>query len=228
MKLFRLGLAAVMLLSVLFILGCGGGGSQPYKCGKFSDGTYTNSYFNLEIDVPESWYMADDEDKKAIVVETIESVALALFGDSPQTDVYIEEAVEQMKEEDWANLYLLYIAKYVPEYWSGGALGTNPTLVISANLLSEFSMYTSSIDMLNGIKQLMGAGATYSDIYEESIYGVVFYVMDMTYDAEGMQITTRHYSTIQGEYELRIQINYSDLDALQELEAILATLRFQP
>lgn len=226
MKLFRLGLAAVMLLSVLFILGCGGG-SQPYKCGKFSNGTYTNSYFNLEIDLPGSWHVADDEDKEAMVVKTIEATAQALFGDSPQTDAYVDEAVEQLNEEEWANIYLLYTSKYVPEYWSGGALGANPCLTISANDISEYGQGVSGENMLNTIKLVMGETATYSDIHEESIDGIIFYVMDMTYDLEGTQATTRSYSHVQGEYELRIQITYSDLDSLQELEAIIATLRFQ-
>ena len=232
MKLLRLGLVTGMLLSSLFILGCGGA-SQPCDYGTFADGTYTNSYFNLKIDVPESWYVMDDEDKKALFIEAaeeqIDAIAEALFGDTPQKSAYVAEAKKELEAEywRWGNLNLLNTSKY----WPGLALGFNPNLIISAHELAEFAYNWSGRDMLNTIKLIFEeAGVTCSEIYGQRIDGVLFHVLEATSDVEGPQVTTRRYSTVQNKYELRIELiyGYGDQDSLQELEAILDTMRMQP
>ena len=228
MKLLRLGLVTVMLLSSLFVLGCGGA-SQPCDDGTFADGMYTNSYFNLKIDVPESWYVMADEDKKALFEEQIDATAEALFGDTPQKSAYVAAAKKELEAEywRWGNLNLLNASKY----WPGLALGFNPNLIISAHELAEFAYNWSGRDVLNTIRLMFeGAGVTCSEIYEQRIDGVLFHVLEATSDVEGPQVTTRRYSTVQNRYELRIELiyGYGDQDSLQELEAILDTMRMQP
>ena len=228
MKLLRLGLVTVMLLSSLFILGCGGA-SQPCDYGTFADGTYTNSYFNLKIDVPESWYVMDDEDKKALFEEHIDATAEALFGDTPQKSVYAAGAKKEIEAEywRWGNINLLNTSKY----WPGLTLEFNPNLIISTHELAEFAYNWSGRDVLNSIKLIFeGEGVTCSEIYEQRIDGALFHVLEATNDIEGLQVTTRRYSTVQNKYELRIELiyGYDDQDSLQELEAILDTMRMQP
>ena len=237
MKLLRLGLATVILLSGLFILGCSGD-SHPCDFGTFDGVTYTNSYFNLKIDVPESWYVMDDEDKKALFMEDAEEamnvIADAMFEDSAQKSVYVAEAMKKLEAEDWrwGNLYLLNTSEYGP----GMALEYNPSLIISAHELAEFAHKWSGREVANSCKQFMetpGSGVTCpKEVYEEVIGGVVFGVLEINYhnDDEGTRVTARRYSTVKNKYELRIELIYAydEQDSLQELEAILATMRLQP
>ena len=206
----------LVILSLLFNLGCSNNSEKAIDFGKFEEGTYSNTFFNLRVSIPDSWYVMDDESRIALMQKSKNIVA----GDNKNLNAVFNAA-------DLQNLNLLTTYEKPP----GAPVSTNPSLIIIAENIKHAPGITKGSDYHFHTKKMMESSQMDvlfpTDIYEETISGKIFEVMDMEINMGSVKNFQKQYATIVNHYALLIAITYQDDDGLKKLEQILQTVKIK-
>ena len=68
-------LQALVFTLILTLLACSSKKEEAINFGQYSDGVYANSYFNIQVSLPEAWYVMDDESRIAMMRKGAEIVS---------------------------------------------------------------------------------------------------------------------------------------------------------
>ena len=185
--------------------------------GTFKAGTYSNTFFNLMLSIPDSWHVMDLESRLEIMKRGGEIVA----GDNKKLKAAIDAA-------DLKSINLLTAYEHPP----GAAVTTNPGIMLIAEKVTHAPGIKRGSDYHYHAKKIMKFSrmkVSYpKEIYEKTIDGISFDIMETVINmGPGVVIRQRQYATIIKGYALLMALTYQDDSGLGQLENIVNTLSFQ-
>ncbi len=219
MKLQRIW---VLLICIIVLTGCNLGNNQSentdnmdsmsdeekvaYMKGGITEGQYENNFFDLELDLPESWIILSEEEMMRLM-QTGEDIA------SESDATYDLTAFEILN--------LLGVFKYPFDE----VVAMNPNLYISAERLDEMK----DIDSSGAYLEQARAGIEHLEetiVFEETMDTVniqkkTFTRSRATIDLGYMVIYQVHYVTLSKGYALNIIITYMEDEDLETIESML-------
>jgi hypothetical protein len=207
-------LVAAWLVSSVLIISCSD--KKAIDFGTFEAGNYSNSFFNLALSIPESWYVLDLESRLEIMRRGGDIVA----GDNKSLKAVINAA--DLKS---INLFTAY------EHPPGAAVSTNPGLMLIAEKIKHAPGIKRGRDYHFHAKKLMKMSRmkiSYpQEIYEKIIDGVSFDIMETQVTmGPGLIIHQKQYATVMKGYALLLALTYQDETGLGQLEEIVRTITF--
>lgn len=192
--------------------------SKPknFDYGKVENGQYTNSYFGMTIDLPDTWVVQNEEEKAAMMEMGKDLVA----GEDQNLKAIIEAS-----EVNTANLLTMF------KYEVGSPKGYNPNfLVIAENLKNSPGVKTAK-DYLFHARKLMERSNIDYDFGDGKIEKVIindqeFYVMRPTIYYMGIEIHQAYYCTLVNGFSLGFSMSYMEEENRLIQEKIMNTVKF--
>lgn len=182
--------------------------------GTFSNGTYTNSFFDLTISIPESWYVMDDESR----IKLMQKGSKVVAGDNKNLNAVMEAA-------DLQNVSFLISS----EHEIGSPVESNPSIMILAENVAHAPGVKRGKDYHFHSKKLLQSSAmsvTFpKEVYEEKVNGTPFDVMEMSMNIGGITSIQKQYVYVAKRYALIIILSYQNEKGRQKLESILKTMK---
>jgi hypothetical protein len=184
--------------------------------GKQEGSKYTNDYFGLDLDVPEGWTIASEEEKAALM--------------QAGQDIIAENNEDLAKKIDLAKekiLYLLFASKYPLNHQ-----GLNPNIICMAENLGLMGSLAvkSGKDYLAATKTNMeqaGMSYTFGEVTTEKIGGKDFDVMEATLDAGSVKLTQKYHVAIFDGYALIFINSFTSEEEASEMKAYMDTISFK-
>lgn len=214
MNIARNALMAAWILSSALILSCSD--KKAIDFGTFESGSYSNTFFNLMLSIPDSWHVLDQEARLEIMKRGGEIVA----GDNKSLKAVIKAA-------DLQSINLLTAYEHPP----GAAVSTNPGIMLIAEKVTHAPGIKRGSDYHYHAKKLMKMSrmkVSYpQEIYEKTIDGVSFDIMETEITmGPGVVIRQIQYATIMKGYALLMALTFQDESGHNQLEEIIETLTF--
>ena len=205
---------AVWLLSGVLIFACNDKNAIDF--GTYNAGSYSNSFFDLMLNIPDSWHVLDLDSRLEIMKRGNEIVA----GNNKSLKAAINAA-------DLQSINLLTAYEHPP----GAAVTTNPGIMLIAEKVAHAPGIKRGSDYHYHAKKLMKMSrmkVSYpQEIYEKTIDGVLFDIMETEITlGPGVIIRQKQYATIMKGYALMLALTYQDESGLSQLEEIVKTLTF--
>ena len=206
---------AVVMVMAAALSGCSSKKEEAVNFGQYTDGVYTNSYFGVRVPLPDAWFVMDDEARLALMQQGSKIVA----GDNKNL-----KAVMDASDLNSMNLLTAY------EHPPGSSVETNPSIIMVVEKIGHLPGIKRGSDYHYHTKKLMEQSALSvrfpNEIYEASIGGVPFDVLDIEYNVPQGQNLQKQYCTTMKKYALSIIITYQDDEGLQRLNDILSAIEF--
>lgn len=205
---------AVGILTSALMISCSDKNAIDF--GKFEGGRYSNSFFNLMFNIPDSWHVLDLESRLEIMKRGGEIVA----GENKSLKAAIKAA-------DLQSINLLTAYEHPP----GAAVATNPGIMLIAEKVTHAPGIKRGSDYHYHAKKLMKMShmkVSYpQEIYEKTIDGVSFDIMETEITmGPGIVIQQIQYASIMKGYALLMALTYQDESGHSQLEEIVETLTF--
>ncbi|MGV6801393.1 MAG: hypothetical protein ACWA5L_05670 [bacterium] len=211
-------ISTIMLIVVtMTVTACGNSEKQEaeYKSKyvhEVSDRNYKSDYFNIEIPLPESWYMLDFEQMNAVA--------------NVGQDIIVgeNESLQKVMEASERNSYNLF---GMFKYELGAAVPFNPNILSVAENLKLAPAVKTGKDYFFHTKQLLtqsGFGIDFDDAYyTRDIDGVTFDQMNLVMPEMGVQQS--YYAARDGDFMFSIILTYSNDEEKAELEQALDKIK---
>ncbi len=207
-------LLSVVMSCLIFNFGCSNNSEKAIDFGKFEESIYSNDFFNLNVSIPESWFVMDDESRIAMMQRSQKLVA----GDNKNLNALINAA-------DLQNLNLMTASENPP----GTPVSSNPSFIIIAESIKHAPGIKRGSDYHFHTKKLMESSQVSvsfpEEIYETTIGNKTFDTMVIEIEMGGVKNFQKQYATIVNEYALLFAITYQDDAGLSKLEQILQTIK---
>ncbi|MGI6621878.1 MAG: hypothetical protein ACOX4T_01790 [Acetivibrionales bacterium] len=225
MKIIKTTAGLILAVSLVFAVGCSKNGNQSTSNSKDSKTVtlgvqegrkYTNSYFGLELNVPEGWYVASEEEKADLMQASQEVIA--------ENNEDLAKKIDLSEEKV---LYLLFASKYPLNHQ-----GLNPNVMCMAEnlgLLGKVSLKTGK-DYLTASKTTIeqsGMPCAFGEISTEKLGGKDFDVMDITMDAGEIKISQKQYAAIFDGFALTFTITFFSEEDAKDIQTLLNTIKFE-
>jgi hypothetical protein len=204
-------------LAVLFLFGCSAQAQDEqadFDYGKIEEGSYSNTYFNFSMDVPEDWHVQTSEEAKLLMEMGQELLA----GDDENM-----KAILNASEINVANLIGFY------KFELGTTLDFNPNLFCIAENLQLATGIKNGGQYLDQVKGFLEKGELKYDFlsedYEKKAIGdFTFYVMDAKLSVMGSEVSQRYYSTIVNGFALNFFLSYHSEESLAFMQKIMKSI----
>ncbi len=193
------------------------GKPKNFDYGHIEDNKYLNSFFGLELTIPDSWIVQTKEQ-----TENLSKVGRDLVaGDDKNL-----KAVIDASEINSANLLAVF------QYEVGAAVDYNPNfMLVAENLKNAPGIKTGNDYLFQARKLLNQSQLQYSyidDVFEkELINNQEFYTMNCTIDYMGLNIKQIYYSTVIDRFCLSVLISYATDDQKRNLEKMISSMIFK-
>jgi len=161
---------AICLMLLAYSSAYSQGGAPSLDAGSVKDSTYTNSYFGMQLRIPEGWQVQDNEATRALLER---GKALAAGDDKNLNSMY--------SASELRSLTLLTVFKHSFE----------------------------------------------KEIYNQSVGGIVFGVLDTTLTIGTTTIHQKYFSTLLKGYALSFIISFSSDQELQSHNKTIESIRFR-
>lgn len=195
---------------------CKTGKPDNFDYGTIEDNTYTNSFFEMSMNLPEGWAVQSAE----AIKQMTEIGSDAIAGDDA-----IMKAKLKVSEINSANLMSIFRHE----------VGT-PLEVFNANV----TLIAENLVLAPGVKEgsdylahtktaLLQTGMNYTiddDFGTETFGRQSFDYMDATLSTQGMSVQQRYYSTIINGFSLTAIISYGSEEQKEMLIDVLASMNF--
>lgn len=210
MKLFRAGLIFSLSLALVFSAGCQ---KTKVTLGEMEGNKYSNDFFGLSIEKPESW----------VSLSQAELAELSQTGKEAIGE-YNEKIAEKIDLESERNLNLFGFWKYPLDH-----IGDNANIGCAAENLTiaGFLKIKTGADYLSHTRDLIiatGMPYEFGQISSEKLGGKEFAVLPMTFTMYGVTVKQKYYARIIKGYAISIYITYSTDSELETLQGILDTI----
>ena len=187
-----------------------------FDYGHVENNKYFNSFFDLEILLPQDWVVQSKE-KSEEIAKLGKDIAV---GDDNNLKAEIEAS-----EINSANLLAVF------EYEVGAAVDYNPSFVLVAeNLINAPGVKNGSDYLFQTRKLLKQSQMHYAYIDEEFEREVIndqeFYSMNCQIEYMGFHIYQKYFSTIQNGFCISAIISFVDEEQKNDLEQIVKAIVF--
>ncbi|GAL85575.1 conserved hypothetical protein [Sporocytophaga myxococcoides] len=192
--------------------------SKNFDYGTLKDDSiYTNSYFNLKMDIPSSWHVQSKEEVKQIM----KSGENLVTGDDEKLKALVKAA-----EITTANFLT------VLKYERGAPVDFNPSFILMAENISSSPGIKSGADYLFHTRKFMkqtqlNYKLTDEDFKSEVFGGKTFHKMHAEIDYSGVLIQQDYYATIINGFCLSFISSYIDEEQNAELLKIIGSMQFK-
>lgn len=226
MKILKSAAGLLLAASLIFSTGCGKTDNSSNKNNEVTtkvinlgaqDGAkYSNDFFGLELNVPEEWHVANDEEKAALMQAGQDAIA--------ENNEKMAKQLDLAKEK---TLNLMFAFKHPLPYQ-----GVNPNVLCMAENLDLLASTTikSGKDYIAMTKTNMeqtGMPYTFGDISTEKLGNKDFDVIEATLDTGDIIITQKYYASIFDEYALVFVCTFSNEDEALETKGIMDSVTFK-
>lgn len=187
-----------------------------FDYGTVENNVYTNSFFDMSINVPPDWKIQSDEQTEALMDMGQDMVA----GENSKMKA-------MLKASEVNSAYLLTVF----EHEVGSVVTFNPSFMLLAENLQMFSGINTGQDYLEASKKLMRQSQINYNYIDDEFTQVTlgnqqFYEMSLELSQYGVDIQQSYYSMIKNGFSFNIIISYTDEQQKADLEAVLSTLKF--
>jgi len=205
----------IVISASLILLGCSQNPSEEIGYGLIEKGVYSNSYFNMSIDVPEAWVVHS----QAMQKEMMEKGVSLFSGNDDNLKAILKES-----EKQTVNMFSFF------KYEQGAPVPFNPSVISVAEMVVKMPGIKRGSDYLFHVKKFLGSGQLEyrfpSEIYSKSISGVSFDVMSAEIDAISITVHQDYYAVRMQDYMLTFVLSYSSESERKELNEIISKLEF--
>lgn len=213
----KLNIIGLLFLTVLFTCCNQNEKSSGFDYGHVENNKYINSFFGLELTLPDNWIVQTKEQTENLTKAGKELVA----GDNENLKALINAS-----EVNSANLLSVF------QYEVGSAVDYNPGfMLVVENLKNAPGIKNGSDYLFQSRKLLEQSQIKYSPIDDtfkkEIIDGQEFYTMDCSVDLTGHSITQRYYSTIKDGFCLSAIISFTNDEEENSLKKIINSMNFK-
>ena len=214
MRCKKIKVSTFITIVIIILVGCNNS-KNAIDFGMYKEGVYTNTYFNLKVTIPESWYVMDDETR----IEHMKKTSKLLSGND-------ENLKAILNASDINNMMLIYSS----EYPTGAPVTSNPSFIITAEKVKHMPGIVRGKDYHYHTKKMMESGAikmTFPrEIYTVQIDNISFDVLEVLTPIRNDIIKQKQYVAILNGYALSLGITYSNDADLQKLESIISAINF--
>lgn len=192
--------------------------SKNFDYGTLKDDSiYTNSYFNLKMDIPFSWYVQSKEEVQQIMKAGENLVA----GDDEKLKALVKAA-----EVKTANFLTAF------KYERGAPVDFNPSFMLMAENISSTPGIKNGADYLFHTRKLMkqtqlNYKLTEGEFNSEVFGGKTFHKMHAEVDYSGVVVKQDYYATIINGFCLAFISSYIDEEQNAELLKIIGSIEFK-
>lgn len=207
-----------LLLLIIFTISCSNSNKpKNFDYGSVVSNKYTNSFFDLEINLPASWIVQTKEQTENLVKQGKDVVA----GDDKNM-----KAILNASEINSANLLVVF------QYEVGAAVEYNPNFMLVAENIKSFPGIKNGSDYLYQARKLiMRSQLQYDSIDEEFTKVIInnteFYAMNALLNYLDVSIRQTYYSTIQNGFCVSAIISYINDEQKAELEKVINSINFK-
>lgn len=224
MKIIKSTIGLLVAASLIFATGCtnndtqnkDGSTKKTITLGTQEGTKYSNDYFGLELNVPEDWTIASEDEKAALMQAGQDLIA--------ENNEEMANQIDLAKEK---TLSLMFAFKYPFNHQ-----GVNPNVLCMAENLGLFGSVTvkSGKDYLAMTKTSMeqtGMPYTFGDVTTEKLDNTDFDTMEATIDAGAIKLTQKYYAAIFDGYALVFVNTFSNEEEASEINAFMDTVTFK-
>jgi hypothetical protein len=210
---------AVTIILVIFVL-CSSaypqGGVPGLDAGTVRDSTYTNKYFGMQVHIPDSWQVQDNEATRALI-ERGRDLAV---GDDKNLDAMIRASEQR-------SLTLLSVFKFAP----GAPVDFNPSFFCVVERIDGLPGIKKGSDYLFHVRKGLAASKiapTFEkEIYDTTLAGGEFGVLETKLAVGKLEIRQKYYATILKGYALSFIVSYSSNEELRVQNEMLHSIKLQ-
>ncbi len=208
--------SAVLLIIFSFMLASCKQKVKPFDLGTINNNTYTNTFFNLSLDIPPDWHVQPEE-----VMDHLNDLGNQMLAlEDAQFKSQLEAA-----QINTANLVLAF------EYELGEPVEYNSNFLLVAENLNNHPDVKNGRDYLVHAKQLLKQPQMKVSSHNHSFQQIeigphVFYDMHLTIEVQDLIFNQLYYSTILDGFAVTFIGNYNNPEQKQQLNEIFNSLRF--
>jgi len=203
----------VLLFLSAILAGCSNGKLKDFDYGKIKNGKYVNSFFGMEMSIPENWFIMSQENLDALIKASGEVAA----GDN-------KELQASVKTTEINSANLLFVSEY-----EVGSVALNPYIALVAENVKisgifiknskEYLQRTAKLCEQSQIPyQIIG------DITTETINNQEFAVMHIMLHDFAYQKT---YVIYKKDFAIVFTLTYFDDEQKEVLEEIMNSVKFK-
>lgn len=206
-----------LIFSLSFMLtGCDKKVSNEIGYGDIKAGLYQNNYFNMSIQLPESWVVQSQAAQEKMMQKGVKLIS--------QGDENSEKMLEEINKQT-LNLFSVF------KFEQGTPVAFNPSIIAVAERVADKPGVKRGSDYHYHVKRFLeGSPLKYKfpkKIYSEELSGVSFDVMPATITGVGVMVQQDYYATRTKDYMLSFILSYSTEAEKKQLVKIIGTLAFQ-
>jgi len=208
-------LKLLLLATFALLTGCNNSSVKPideekgFDYGRIRNEKYSNTFFNLEMNVPKNWHPQNKEEIKELTNEGRKIVA----GGNKNTEARI-------KASEINTASLLVVFKYDEE---DDVMDYNSNFMLIAENVKNISTKITAEQYLNhAIALIKRSSLTITEFEKEfekrTINGINFYQTTITIDVEGVPVYQTYLVTIENNFALSLVYSYLNEEQKNELE----------
>lgn len=215
-------LKALLFIALIALTGCNEYKDRPvavkeiegFDFGHVRNNTYTNTFFNIKMDVPNGWLVQDEKQKEELMKHGRE----ASLSNDQKKNVAIKAS-----EITTANLFTAFCRE-------PGTVAFNHSLIIIAENIGQYSMnITPEIYLENANKMLRSSQMEIIQIdnsfRKKELNGMEYYEMGLVNFVENMNVRQTYLITIDKGFVFGFIYSYTDDEQKKELEKAIYSLR---
>jgi len=206
------------LLILILMINCSNS-SEPkdFDYGKIENDRYTNSYFDLELNLPSHWIVQTKEQTENLTKIGKDLVA----GDNKNM-----RAAFNASEINTANLLTVF------QYEVGSAVDFNPGFMLMAENLKAFPGIKTGSDYLFQVRRAMKQSQFQYDSIDDEFKKIIidnqeYYLMNTSVSYAGYTIRQEYYSTLQDGFCISAIISYNDDEQKSVLKKVINSMKFK-
>jgi len=191
--------------------------SSVFDFGHVENNKYLNSFFGLEIDIPNNWDIKSKEE-----TEFIAKMGKEMYtGDNKD----LKETLDAVDIED-ANLLTVYM------YKADTVVSFNPNFILVADNLKNYPDIKNGSDYLSFSRKLLEQSESPYDYMDEKFTKVKindtdFYYMNLSKSIYENEIKQVYYATVINGFCVAATISYLDNDQKGKLEKMINSMIFK-
>lgn len=216
-------ITAVLFIALFILTGCNKYEDRPvnvkeiegFDYGRVRNYVYTNTFFNVRMDVPKSWQVQDEKQKEELMQEGRE----AAYTEDQQKNAAIKAS-----EITTANLFTAFAHE-------PNKVPFNHNLIMLAENVGQYSFAITAETYLSNLNKTLHNNATMDIVQidnsfpKKTINGMDFHQMNLVTYLQGMRISQTYLITIEKGFAFGFIYTYADDAQKNEIEKIINTLR---
>ncbi len=203
---------------ILIISSCNQNGKpKNFDYGHTENCKYVNSFFGLDILLPESWVVQSKEQNKNLAEEGKKVIA----GNNKKLKATLDAS-----DINTANLLTVF------EFKVDSTVEYNPSFMLVAENVKVFSDIKTGKDYLKEAKKLFDKSqikytSIDNEIKKEVIKNHEYYTLGCTFDYKELTIQQKYYSTVVNGFCLSAIVSYQNEDQENILNGIINSISFK-